>query len=160
MMWMSDSRSPAESALGDVGLPGTVDSLLLAPVLAPVVAPPAFASFFLRCSFSISSGVVELKKAMRLLSGDQTGAAAPLGRSVMMRASPPASDRIAICAGRGLPLSSFSPPRTNAMYLPSDDQRACTSCLPLVRRTGVSFPEVATTQIEVSYPVRFSSVTT
>src|SRR6266478_4270692 len=48
----------------------------------------------------------------------------------------------------------------NAMRLPSGDQRACMSCLPLVRRMGASLPEVATIQMEVSYPVRFSSVTT
>src|SRR5216683_471700 len=91
---MSDSRSPSESAL-DAGLLG--------------FAPPALASFFLRCSFAISSGVVELKNAIRL---------------------------------------------------PSGDQRGCASCLPLVRRMGASLPEVATIQMEVSYPVRFSSVTT
>src|SRR5207249_11232584 len=43
---------------------------------------------------------------------------------------------------------------------PSGDQRGLVSCLPLVMRTGASFPEVATVQIEVSYPVRFSSTTT
>src|SRR5712692_2759516 len=142
---MSDSRSPSESAL-DAGLLG--------------FAPPALVSFFLRCSFAISSGVVELKNAMRLLSGDHTGLVAPFGRSVMMLASPPASDRIASCGGRGLPFSSFSPPRMNAMRLPSGAQRGCASCLPLVRRMGASLPEVATIQMEVSYPVRFSSVTT
>src|SRR6202011_2133500 len=111
MMWMSDSRAPSESAFATVELPGAADSL----AFGPGFALPAFASFFLRCSFSISWGVVELKKAMRLLSGDQTGSAVPFGRSVMMRASPPASDRIAICAGRGLPLSSFSPPRVHVV---------------------------------------------
>src|SRR5208282_2975961 len=143
---------PSESALG-AKLP--VDASLELEF-----APLAFASFFLRCSLSISSGVVELEKAMRLLSGDQTGPAAPFGRSVMMRASPPASDSVAICERRGLPLSSLSPPRTNAMCLPSGDQRAWVSCLPLVSRAGASLPEVAAIQIDVSYPVRFSSVTT
>src|ERR1039457_2780870 len=142
MMWMSDSRSLPESVLG---------SELPAGVSCEVdFAPPAFASFFLRASFSMSSGVVELENAMRRFFGDQTGPDAPLGRSVRIQASPPVSDRIAICAGRGLPLSSFSPPRTNAMRLPSGDQRPCTSCLPLVNRTGASLPEVLTIQIELS----------
>ncbi len=151
MMWMSDSCSPAAAEL-----PVVTDSL----AFAVWFAPSAFASSFLRCSFWMSSGVVELENAMRLLSGDQTGPAALFGRSVITRASPPANDRIAICAGRGLPVSSFSPPRTNAMSLPSGDQRGCSSCLPLVRRMGASLLEVATIQMDVSYPVRFSSVTT
>ena len=116
-MWMSDSRSESESALG-AELPG--EALEVAP---PELAAPPFASFFLRCSFSISSGVVVLENAMRRLSGDHTGPAAPFGRSVTRRASPPVSARIAICAGRGLPLSSFSPPRTNAIRFPSGDHR-------------------------------------
>src|SRR5258708_26575428 len=108
----------------------------------------------------MSSGVVELENAMRLLSGEQTGLGAPLGRSVMRRASPPASKRRASWGGLGLPLASFSPARRKAKRLPSGDQRGCASCLPLVSRMGDSPPEVATVQIEVSYPVRFSSTTT
>src|ERR1700733_4834186 len=143
MMWMSDSRSASESAL-DAGF-GAADSFL-----SGLVFSPALASFFLCCSLLISSCVVVLEKAIRLPSGDQTGQDAPFDRSVIIRASPPDSGRIAICAGRGLPLSSLSPTRTNAMRVPSGDQRALASCLPLVRRSGDSAPEVATIQIEVS----------
>src|ERR1700676_4187451 len=119
-----------------------------------------FAESLLRRAFSMSSKVVELRNAMRLLSGDQTGPDAPFGRSVMIQASPPASESIAICGGLGFPVSSLSPPRTKAMRLPSGDQRGCASCLPFVIRTGVSLPDVATIQMEVSYPVRFSSTLT
>src|ERR1700735_3146437 len=78
---------------------------------------------FLCLAFSMSSEVVVLRKAMRLPSGDQCGLEAPFGRSVMVHASPPTSDNIAICGGLVLPFSSLSPPRTNAMRLPSGDQR-------------------------------------
>src|SRR5215467_14344215 len=108
----------------------------------------------------MSSGVVLLWKAMFLPSGDHVGPAAPFGRSVIVHASPPASDSKAICGGLGLPVSSLSPPRTKAIRLPSGDQRGCASCLPFVIRIGGSPPEVATVQMEVSYPVRFSSTLT
>src|SRR5690349_20640308 len=78
----------------------------------------------------------------------------------MMRASPPASESRAICGGRGLPSSCFSPARTKAMVRPSGDQRGLESCLPLVSRIGESPPLVEVIQIEVSYPVRLSSTTT
>src|SRR5512133_1984099 len=119
-----------------------------------------FRRFFRRPALAISSGVVLLRKAMRLPSGDHTGWLAPLGRSVMVQASPPPSGRIAICGGVGLPISSLSPPRTNAMEPPSRDQRAPESCLPLVIRIGAVLPLVATVQMEVSYPVRLSSTIT
>src|ERR1700723_3961045 len=106
MMWISDSRSASESALGAVGGFAEAESLLSGLVFAPVLA-----SFFLCCSLSISSCVVVLEKAMRLPSGDQTGPDAPFGRSVIMRASPPDKERIAISGGRGLPLLSFFPLR-------------------------------------------------
>src|SRR3984885_4077015 len=60
---------------------------------------------------------------MRVPSGDHTGPEAPLGRSVIIEASPPASESIASCAGFGLPASSFSPPRNSAIWVPSGDHR-------------------------------------
>src|SRR5207302_9272963 len=77
---------------------------------------------------SRSFGEVELRNAIRLWSGDQIGFEAPLGRSVITQASPPESERTAICGGFGLPCSSFSPPRKKASRPPSGDQRGDTSC--------------------------------
>src|SRR6267378_5425677 len=144
MMWTSDSWSLSGWAASLVasGLVGVSPGL--------VGVSLGLAAFLARSAFAMSSGVVEVEKAMRLLSGDHTGFAAPFGRSVTMRASPPARERIAICAGLGLPASSFSPLRMKARRLPSGDQRGWPSCLPLVRRMGESLPEVATVQIEVS----------
>ena len=73
------------------------------------------------------------------------------GRSVIVQASPPASDSSASCDAGGLPSLGGSPlPRTNAIHLPSGDHRGSESCLPLVRRLGASEPEVATIQSAVS----------
>ena len=62
----------------------TSDSWSLSACVASFGASPDFAGFsaFFFCAFSISSGVVELRNAMRSLSGDQTGLAAPLGRGL------------------------------------------------------------------------------
>src|SRR5260370_3052853 len=48
----------------------------------------------------------------------------------------------------------------NAIRLSSGAQRGCASCLPVVRSQGGSRPGGATIQMEVLYPVRFSSVRT
>src|SRR5208283_14586 len=149
MLWTSHSCSISGSAaLGCAAFLAGCVSLLSLIFVSLFLVSLILAIVFL--AFSMSSGVVELRNAMRLLSGDQIGSAAPLGRSVTIQASPPASDSIAICDGLGLPVSSLSPPRVNAMRLPSGDQRGCVSCLPFVIRTGGSLPEVAAIQIDVS----------
>src|SRR6266487_3872558 len=85
--------------------------------------------FFFSC-FARSSAFVSLVNAIVFPSGDQTGLAAPLGKSVNENESPPAIDKIDNCAGSGLP--SFSVARRKSKYFPSGDQRGVESWSPLV----------------------------
>ena len=101
----------------------------------------------LLAALSRSSGVVPLKKAIDLPSGDQTGADTPSGRSVKLRGSPPLIVKTNIWAGRALP--STSTLLTNSNRAPSGDHRGETSRGPTVNRRG-SPPPVETTQIDDS----------
>src|SRR5262245_8601990 len=99
--------------------------------------------------FFRSSGVVVLVKAIALPSGDQTGAAAPFGRSVTARASPPPSGSSQICG------VSFSSGLTNASHFSSGDQRGDVSLVPLVSRCGAPSPDDRAVKIAVSYLLSF-----
>jgi len=94
-----------------------------------------------------------LVKARVRPSGDHTGALAPLGKSVIARASPPARSIRWICGGCGLP--SFSAARRKASRRPSGDQRGAVSRGPLVNGRGAVEPSVGTIQSAVSYPSFF-----
>src|SRR6266487_6344760 len=89
--------------------------------------------FFFSC-FARSSAFVSLVNAIVFPSGDQTGLAAPLGKSVNENESPPAIDKIDNCAGSGLP--SFSVARRKSKYFPSGDQRGVESWSTLVGADG------------------------
>src|SRR3954465_256230 len=120
-------------------------------------------AFFLP-ALATSFGVVVLEKTILSPSGEKTALLAPLGREVSCQGSPPVKFRMYIWPGCGLP--SFSPARTKARRLLSDDQRGCVSRGPLVRRRGWAFAEdapseeVGTAQSEVSYLSSFSFTST
>src|SRR2546427_13024610 len=80
MTWTSDSCSFSGS-----GCRGPAESLVASSFRVSLL----FAESLLRRAFSMSSEVVELKNAMRLLSGAHARPDAPLGRSVIIQASPP-----------------------------------------------------------------------
>src|SRR5260370_28994094 len=98
MTWTSDSCSFSGS-----GCRGSAESLVASSFRVSLF----FAESLLRQAFSMSSEVVELKNAMRLLLGAHTGPDTPLGRLVIIQASPPARDSIAIWGGLGFPDSSL-----------------------------------------------------
>src|SRR5947209_6779972 len=110
----------------------------------------------LAAALARSSELASQRKAMRLPSGDQTGLEAPRVASVMVHASPPASESSAICgcgalgSGVGEGVAGASGPRTKAIQRPSGDQRGELSCLPLVRRMGTPVPSLEIIQSDVS----------
>src|SRR5207249_4332461 len=95
-----------------------------APAEAGALAEADSSRFFFSC-FARSSAFVSVVKAMLFPSGAQTGLAAPFGKSVKTKESPPAIGRMAICGGSGLP--SFSVVRRNNKNFPSGDQRGVVS---------------------------------
>src|SRR3954471_14399985 len=92
-----------------------------------------FSGFAAGSGFFRSSEVVVLENAIRVPSGDHTGAPAPLGRLVRARASPP--PRI---GSRKICGVSFSSGRTKASQAPSGDHRGDVSRVPLVTRRGAA----------------------
>src|ERR1019366_7819567 len=98
-------------ALIVTAIDGTADDMHVGFMFALCLSVAGFRRILLVLGLLMSSRVVELTKAIRLPSGDQTGFEAPLGRSVIAEASPPESDSIASRPGLALPDSSLSPPR-------------------------------------------------
>ncbi len=133
-----------EVALVVAAIDGAGDDVHIGLVLTLAWLSLGFA-FLLRSAFSMSSPVVELRKAMRLPSGDHTGPEAPLGRSVIIAASPPASDSIASCAGFGLPA------RLSPRHEP-DEMRAIGRPARLCIVLAVRHPDGSFLAIVVNYP--------
>src|SRR5262249_30836704 len=91
---------------------------------------------------TLSSGSVDDVTAMRLPSGDHTGADAPFARCVSGRASPPSMGMSHTCATSGR--SSFTVERVNAIVFPSGDQRGAVSNGPDENGCGWLLPSVRT----------------
>jgi hypothetical protein len=112
----------------------------------------------LRRAFSRSWTLAGQVKATLLPSGDQAGAPAPCGTSLIARPSPPWAPMRWICGGSRLP--SFRPARRNAMVFPSGDQRGALSRGPDVNARAGWLPSAGTIQIACRSPSFWASTVT